>query len=93
MDTRSALTEGDTAEALTAVREVLAGSLMAAEPQQVAGIARQLVAVVVEQERRGAGREESKVDELAARRARRRGCRRSAGGAAEASLPDSAAVD
>ncbi len=66
------LVEGTELEALTALREVLSAALLDAAPDKQAAISRELRAVLADLRRLGAGREESTVDQLAARRARRR---------------------
>lgn len=76
------LESGTDIEALAATRRVLAARLLDAEGSAAAAISRELRAVLAELRRLGAGREESAVDEIAARRARRR-----AGGPAGAEDP------
>ncbi len=67
-----ALAEGNPIEALTALRREAAANLLAADPKEFAGLSREYRAIVAELERRGAGREESKTDDIAAQRAKRR---------------------
>ncbi|MGI5288040.1 hypothetical protein ACQEVF_32510 [Nonomuraea polychroma] len=74
--TRSELTaavqSGDRREALEAIRDKLAAELRAADGRDAAVIAKELRATIAELEKLPGGREVSRVDELAARRADRR---------------------
>ena len=67
-----ALTDGDSIEALQALRREAAANLLAAEPNQFAGLSREYRAILAELDRRGVGREVSELDEIAARRRQRR---------------------
>jgi hypothetical protein len=93
MENGDALADGAPLEALTALRTHLAETLLAAEPKLAAGLSRELRAVVAEQQRLGGGREESKVDDLAAKRAERRARGRGAAGSEETPYPGLTALD
>jgi hypothetical protein len=66
------LTDGSPLDALAALRRHLAANLLAAEPKEVAGLSREFRAVLTELDKRGAGREVSEVNDIAAARNRRR---------------------
>ena len=66
------LSSEDRGVALAAIRDALAANLLDAEPKEVASIAKQLRETIRELEQVAAPREESVVDDLAARRAARR---------------------
>jgi hypothetical protein len=68
----AALASGQEVQALSALREVLAERLLEADQPATAAISRELRAVLEQLRKLGAGRQESALDEIAARRARRR---------------------
>ncbi len=75
-----ALTDGDTLEALKALRRHVATNLLAAEPKELGGLSREYRAILGELEKRGVGREVSDLDEIAARRRQRRARKPAAAG-------------
>lgn len=77
-----AVTSGDRREALEAMRAHLAGLLLGAEPREAAALSRELRRVLDELDRLGAGTKGDSVDDLAARRARRRAAAKGVDGAA-----------
>ena len=80
MEHLDALTDGNTLDALTALRHQAAANLLAAEPKEFAGLSREYRAILAELERRGAGREVSELDEVTARRRQRRARKQTAAG-------------
>jgi hypothetical protein len=75
IDREIALASGDEVQALSAARELLAEQMLNVEGKDIAPISRELRAVLVDLRRLGAGRQESALDEIAARRAKRRAAR------------------
>lgn len=72
MELIDALTEGEPAAALAALRIQAARNLLAAEPKEFAGLSREYRAILAELDKRGVGREVSELDEISARRRQRR---------------------
>jgi molecular chaperone GrpE (heat shock protein) len=70
-DLRKVIRSGDRRRSLEAIRDRLATELQDAEGRDVAPIAKELRAVIDQLDRSPGGKEVSKRDELAARRARR----------------------
>ena len=71
MGLTAAVSSGDRVEALTALRDTLAESIEAADPGQVAALARQLSLVLAELAELNPNTEGDIVDDLAARRVER----------------------
>jgi hypothetical protein len=78
MVTSNPIADGNEIQALTAIRALLAERLADAEGAPVAAISKELRAVLMELRRLGATTQESPLDEIAARRAKRRGAARPA---------------
>ncbi|MEH0841616.1 hypothetical protein V6U81_04360 [Micromonospora sp. CPCC 205711] len=72
MSDQEALASGNQKDSLEAIRRLLAEHLVVAEPKEVPALAKQLMAVLKEQEALGVGQEESPVDELRQQRDQRR---------------------
>jgi len=72
VDLGEAVGSGDRRKALEAIRDKLTGELRTAEGRDAAVLAKELRATIAELDALPGGKEVSKVDELAARRADRR---------------------
>jgi hypothetical protein len=75
VDLAAAVASNDELTALIAIRDTLAVQLAGAEGKDAAPLARELRAVLLELRRLGAGKQESALDEIAARRSKRRAAR------------------
>lgn len=80
MEHLDALTDGDTLEALKALRRHVGANLIVAEPKELGGLSREYRAILAELDKRGVGREVSELDEISARRRQRRARKPAAAG-------------